>query len=80
MYSFGQIHCGTDEVVREMLEKDPSYAEAFYQLQSVQDYPVQKTSLGKGTIKYTIPIVFHVIHEYGVENISKEQILDQVRI
>ncbi|MFY0644885.1 MAG: T9SS type A sorting domain-containing protein [Bacteroidia bacterium] len=27
-----------------------------------------------------IPVVFHIIHEYGRENISTEQILDQLRI
>jgi len=29
---------------------------------------------------YTIPVVFHVIHTNGVENISREQILDQMRV
>ena len=28
----------------------------------------------------TIPVVFHVIHDYGNENISREQILDGLRI
>lgn len=30
--------------------------------------------------KYIIPVVFHVIHTGGPENISKEQILDQMRV
>jgi len=29
---------------------------------------------------YTIPVVFHVIHTNGEENISREQILDQIRV
>jgi hypothetical protein len=29
---------------------------------------------------YIIPVVFHVIHENGVENISDAQIMDQMRI
>ncbi len=29
---------------------------------------------------YIIPVVFHVVHNYGPENISKEQILDAIRI
>ena len=28
----------------------------------------------------TIPVVFHVIHAYGDENISKAQIEDQLRV
>lgn len=31
-------------------------------------------------LDYTIPVVFHIMHNYGPENISKEQILDAVRI
>lgn len=33
-----------------------------------------------GVILYTIPVVFHIMHNYGVENISKAQVLDEVRI
>ena len=29
---------------------------------------------------YTIPVVFHIIHEYGTENISDAQILDEMRV
>ena len=36
--------------------------------------------LNKKKTVYTIPVVFHVVHEYGEENISKEQIQDQMRI
>lgn len=31
-------------------------------------------------VKYIIPVVFHVIHTNGPENISKEQIEDQIRV
>ncbi len=34
----------------------------------------------KKTITYIIPIVFHVIHNYGPENITDQQIYDQLRI
>ena len=33
-----------------------------------------------GQSPYIIPVVFHVIHENGPENISDAQILDQIRI
>lgn len=32
------------------------------------------------SVVYTIPVVFHIIHIGGTENISKAQILDQMRI
>jgi hypothetical protein len=37
--------------------------------------PMQKA----GTIRY-IPVVFHIIHKNGLENISQAQIMDQIRI
>lgn len=33
-----------------------------------------------GPPQYIIPIVFHIIHDYGYENISDAQVLDAVRI
>lgn len=30
--------------------------------------------------QYIIPVVFHIIHDYGAENISDAQVLDQMRI
>lgn len=32
------------------------------------------------TILFIIPVVFHIMHNYGEENISREQIVDAVRI
>lgn len=34
----------------------------------------------KSDVLHIVPIVFHIIHKYGSENISKAQIEDQVRI
>lgn len=44
-----------------------------------EQYTAQHASERSGNV-LIIPIVFHVIHNYGVENISDAQILDQVRI
>lgn len=41
---------------------------------------VGPVSNSKRATKYIIPVVFHVIHTNGPENISKEQIEDQIRI
>lgn len=74
--------CDTDEMTRKAMQQDPGYAQRRAQLQQftaqyIQQNGNQKTS---GTILYTIPVVFHVIHNYGSENISKAQILDAVDI
>src|SRR5690606_39307521 len=34
----------------------------------------------KAGVVYTIPVVFHILHNGGVENISNEQVYDQVRL
>ncbi len=38
-----------------------------------------KTQKQQGTV-YTFPVVFHVLHNDGAENISNEQIIDAVSI
>jgi len=56
-----------------------SMEEEFYSLMNSN----KKTSTdakGNKTTVYTIPIVFHIIHEYGVENITDAQVKDQMRI
>ncbi|HQZ42046.1 MAG TPA: hypothetical protein PK735_04090, partial [Flavobacteriales bacterium] len=34
----------------------------------------------RGGGNYTIPVVFHIIHENGLENISDEQVYDAMRV
>jgi hypothetical protein len=41
---------------------------------------IAQISSSKRVTKYIIPVVFHVIHTNGPENISKAQIEDQIRI
>lgn len=38
------------------------------------------TVTADGSVLYRIPVVFHIIHNYGNENISKAQVLDAVDI
>ncbi len=68
--------CLTDYYYQKATEKNPSIidiATQFYQ--SIQPY-----STAKRAGKTIIPVVFHVIHTNGVENISKAQIDDQIRL
>jgi PKD repeat protein len=74
------IPCGTDEHYFEHYL--PSHPEGVRRLEDfmtqVEEYK-KNPPLRKNSNVYKIPVVFHVIHEYGNENISKEQILDQIR-
>jgi len=72
-------YCGTDKLHQELLDTDPDYAAQRLELEKfTQDYTAQNA--GKQGTVYVIPIVFHVIHNFGSENVSKQKILDGVRI
>lgn len=82
------LYCGTDEMRIETLKKNPEIAKAVIkrdqqlELQTqnfVQNFYANQLlakSTTTGSASYIIPVVFHVIHNYGVENISDAQIKD----
>lgn len=73
--------CATNDFMQDMIRKNPELMHAqdrFYDDISREITDTDK-QYKKGTVRI-VPVVFHVIHEYGDENISKEQILDQMRI
>ncbi|MDG1840913.1 MAG: M43 family zinc metalloprotease [Crocinitomicaceae bacterium] len=47
--------------------------------QEYEEIAKEKPSLEKGVV-YTIPVVFHVLHNGGIENISDDQIEDAISI
>jgi len=78
-------YCGADEMRISTLKQNPKIAQAVikrdaelekFTKQFVSDFYKKKTRASA----YTIPIVFHVIHNYGAENISDLQILDGLDI
>lgn len=72
------IPCYTDEVAAQYAANDPSAKARFEEAEArIASY---KPSMQKaGGIVY-IPVVFHIIHNDGLENISQAQIMDQIRI
>lgn len=63
------------KIAKAVIERDAEL-EAFTKAY-VENEAELALSLSKGGGQiYTIPVVFHVIHKYGNENISREQILD----
>jgi PKD repeat protein len=73
-------YCKTHHKMNE-LKKNPAFLKLFQDEQKIlkQQELQLKASSQKGTV-YTIPVVFHVLHNGGVENISQAQILDAVDI
>jgi hypothetical protein len=78
--------CGSDEMRRELIKAHPELleAEASYEkqiaeaLKRIDLRAAKKTTFvdqsGNPDFWYDIPIVVHVVHDYGVENISDDNI------
>lgn len=73
------LQCGTDQHRLELIAADPTYLirEAEY-AEEIRDLIANSTVRGERDVIVTIPIVFHIIHLGGDENISNAQIFNQV--
>ncbi|MEC8967739.1 MAG: M43 family zinc metalloprotease [Bacteroidota bacterium] len=73
-------YCRTHHRMNE-LKQNPAFLKMFQAEQASlkQRQEQLKKSSHKGTV-YTIPVVFHILHNGGVENISQAQVLDAVDI
>lgn len=76
--SNAQHKCGTDIYYEIQKKNNPDFEKAEIEFnkrsKEFANQPANRAAI------YTIPVVFHVIHTNGPENVSKEQILDQLRI
>ena len=71
-------YCITHKKMNE-LKSNPEYLKAWIKEQEETNAQLKKGGTEKAFV-YKIPVVFHVLHNGGAENISDEQILDQVAI
>ena len=71
-----QHKCGSDQYHQHLKQSDPQIAVAEDEINAI----LKENTLESRAAIYTIPVVFHVIHTNGPENISREQILDQLRV
>lgn len=80
--ALGQSWCASDEMNRLAAERDPSVAERRAQLEhSIHDLIAHAEQERAGdTLVLTIPMVFHIIHDEGPENIPDVNILDQMAV
>src|SRR5690554_6226224 len=83
--------CHTDEKTIEFVESLSAQERAQYEIdQQAYDLEIQnfiannpqlltKSTGNSRAITYTIPVVFHIIHQGGPENISEAQILNALQ-
>lgn len=74
----GHFKCGTTEQLKKLYAEDPQLE--IDQQKLMEQYRDYKFDDGQKRAVIVIPIVFHIIHEYGVENITDQQVYDQMRI
>lgn len=74
--------CGINEALHFVYEHEPTLkeeAEMRALLKNSKVEPVTSNGEAKSdSILYVIPVVFHVLHQYGSENISDQKIFDEI--
>lgn len=84
---FAQTSCGTDELYRKLKSEHPEIA--VYEAQLEQNIKaatqsgilnnLSKITSASDTVIYDVPIVVHIVHDYGVENISDDNMIAAVK-
>lgn len=74
-FSQGVVPCGTDEALQQLHNQFPQIKAEFLANQellknSLQIQTVTVDGVNQKKATYVIPVVFHILHEYGSENIS----------
>lgn len=86
-YSQQSHFCGHFEMEQKYVQQDASIKIKRDELETfTSEYTenyfsrLQPKQMNSDTILFVIPVVFHVMHNYGPENISKAQIVDAMQI
>lgn len=73
------VPCATFEYMRDVQMKDPQFVQNQQIIEQAYEYAKLHPQKSAQT-KRIIPIVFHILHNGGIENIAKERVLEQVAI
>src|SRR5690606_1421856 len=76
--SFSHQPCGTNLVEEQKLAENPALQQVRTDWLNLVNEAQQVEVNGRAL--YRIPVGFHIMHRYGSENISREQIYDCLRI
>lgn len=72
--------CGTDEAIKQLYMAHPEMKQTFIDNEQSYDHVAAARRGIQSVTVYTIPVVFHVLHQNGAENISDAQIFDAMTI
>ena len=73
-------HCGTDEAIKQLYTAHPELLQSFIDNEQIYNSKINAQKGLQSATVYTIPVVFHVLHQNGAENISDAQIIDGINI
>ena len=73
-------YCTQHKKMNELAIKDPARYQLYLQEQQANAGKPNTTDSEKSGIVYTIPVVFHVLHQNGLENISLEQLQSAIDV
>lgn len=78
-------YCGHDEMAHELYQSHPHLQQTMQANRDAlkaftQQYVAEHEARGAADSVYVIPVVFHIIHTYGVENISDEQVMSGLKV
>lgn len=79
-FSQNMLHCGSDEMEYQLFLEHPEYRQAFERAKKQLELFTKQFEQNpvKSGATYIIPVVFHIIHNNGPENINDSQIHDAV--
>lgn len=73
--------CGTYTHQDEIFQMYPEMEDAFYAHRLLLNSKMVTTNKsGEKATEYKIPVVFHILHKYGAENITDAQVYDAMRV
>src|ERR1700741_1209858 len=73
--------CASNDMMDAYFQKHPEMKQKFdaYQAEAnAAQKTLENQTQRNAVVNYTIPVVFHVLHQNGSENISDAQIQDQI--
>ena len=75
-----RVKCHTSEMTEKLIEEHPEITQVIEEAEAELELSRWNPNLAKDGDIYTIPVVFHVVHQGGSENISFEQIQNAIDV
>ena len=66
--------CGSDHIIQKQIEADPNFRSVIHN--SMMNAAESRTDNAGNRATLVVPVVFHIIHDNGVGNVSQAQIQD----